>query len=343
MDSLIKISIKNPRKILIIKPSSLGDVVHSLPFLNAIKTCFHSSKMHWVIASGIEELLEGHPMIEKLWIINKDDWKKIRKAKGTISEIKTLFKYLKREKFDIAVDLQGLLRSGIITAATGAPVRIGFSEAREGSRLFYTHKIEGGKDIHAVDRYLKVAQFLGCDVSEVIFPFPLYKPTASLSSSCPEDYAVIIPGARWETKRWPSDKFGKLSSILPLKTIIVGSKGDIRTANEIVTRSNGKAISFAGNTNLKELIEIIKGARFVVSNDSGPMHIAAALGIPVFAIFGPTDPVRTGPYGKGHTVIKEVISCAPCFKKRCNDLKCMRGLSVKKVFGIIKAELRKSF
>ncbi|MEW6067494.1 MAG: lipopolysaccharide heptosyltransferase I [Nitrospirota bacterium] len=329
-----------PKKILIIKPSSLGDIVHSLPFLNAIRTCFPKTEMHWVIAQGFEEILEGHPMINRLWIINKDEWKKVRRAKGTIREIKTLVKDLKKERFDIVIDLQGLLRSGIITAATGAPVRIGFSEAREGSRLFYTHRVKGGKDIHAVDRYLKVAQFLGCDTSDVIFPFPLYNLTSSLSSYCHEDYAVIVPGARWETKKWPSEKFGRLSTLLPLKTIIVGSKGDIKIADEIATLSNGKAISFAGKTNLKELIEIMRGARFVVSNDSGPMHIAAAIGIPVFAIFGPTDPQRTGPYGNNHTIIREDISCAPCLKKRCDNMKCMKNLSVEKVFTLIKNKLK---
>ena len=157
---ITKSLIKDPRKILIIKPSSLGDVVHSLPFLNVIRTCFPKAEIHWVIAKGLEGLLEGHPMVNKLWIINKDKWKKIKNVKGTISEFNVLFKELKKEKFDLVVDLQGLLRSGVLTAATGAPVKVGFKEAREGSKFFYTHKVEGGRDIYAVDRYLKIADFL---------------------------------------------------------------------------------------------------------------------------------------------------------------------------------------
>lgn len=332
--------IKDPRKILIIKPSSLGDVVHSLPFLNAIRTCFPKAEIHWVIAKGLEGLLEGHPMVNKLWIINKDKWKKIKNVKGTINELKGLFKELKKEKFDLVVDLQGLLRSGILTSATSAPVRIGFAEAREGSKIFYTHKVEGGRDIHAVDRYLKIADFLGCDITDIRFPFPLhFKSSIITNYSLPEDYAVIVPGARWKTKVWPSKKFGKLSSKLPIMTVIVGSKTDIDTANEIVALSKGKATSLADKTDLKELIEVIRNARFMVSNDSGPMHIAAALGIPVFAIFGPTDSLRTGPYGEGHTVIREDIPCAPCFKKTCSDVKCMNNLSVEKVYEIIKQRL----
>ncbi|MBM4136474.1 MAG: lipopolysaccharide heptosyltransferase II [Nitrospira sp.] len=335
-----------PKKILIIKPSSLGDVVHSLPFLNAIRTCFPKAEIHWVIAKGLEGLLEGHPMINKLWIINKDTWKKMKHVNITINEIRMLFKALKKEKFDLVVDLQGLLRSGILTAATGAPVKVGFKEAREGSRFFYTYKVEGERDIHAVDRYLKIARFLGCDISDVCFPFPLYKPTSSFifhpSSfhfSLSKDYAVIIPGARWKTKIWPYEHFGELLSMLPLDTVIVGSKGDKDIADKIVTFSKGKAISLAGKTDLKDLIEVIRDARFVVSNDSGPMHIAAALHIPVFAIFGPTDPLRTGPYGEGHTIIKEKISCAPCFKRTCSDIKCMRAVSVEKVYETIMDKL----
>ena len=339
MDNKAKISLTiNPRKILIVKPSSLGDVIHSLPFLNAVKTCLPESEIHWIIAKGLEGILERHPMIDKLWVIDKDSWKNIQNVKSTIQEIKVLFKKLKQEKYDLVVDLQGLLRSGVITAATGAPVRIGFGEAREGSSVFYTHKVAGGKNIHAVDRYLKIAESLGCNTADISFPFPFVQSSDfRLQTSDTGDYAVIVPGARWKTKIWPAEKFGKLASLLPVESIIVGSKTDKDIADEIVSLSGGRAVSLAGKTNLRELIAIISRANFIVSNDSGPMHIAAALNVPVFAIFGPTDPSRTGPYGKGHTIIREDILCSPCFRKSCDEMKCMKDLSVEKVYGIIKS------
>jgi heptosyltransferase-1 len=331
---------KVPRKILIVKPSSLGDIVHSLPFLYALKQCFPGAEIHWVIAHGFEGLLQGHPMIHRLWIIKKDSWRNIRNARQTVQEVRLLFRELKQEKYDLVIDLQGLLRSGIITSATGSPVRIGFQEAREGSRVFYTHTVTGGKDIHAVDRYLKIAEYLGCDISDISFPFPPVERASSFipypsSLPTPDGYAVLVPGARWKTKRWPAEHFGKLASLLPTKTCIVGSKGDSTIADEIVSLSKGKSISLAGKTDLKDLLNIMKQAQFVVSNDSGPMHIAAALGTPVFAIFGPTDPRKTGPYGEGHTVIRSNTPCAPCFKKSCEDIKCMNSLSAKEVFEII--------
>ncbi|MEO0266395.1 MAG: glycosyltransferase family 9 protein, partial [candidate division WOR-3 bacterium] len=158
---------KSPKKILIVKPSSLGDIVHSLPFLNAINMHFPQAEIHWLIASAFKDLLEGHPMIYKLWIIRKDDWKRIRRLNKTIGELRGLFKDLKKERFDLVIDLQGLLRSGLLTFATASPIKIGFNEAREGSRLFYSHRVEVGKNVHAVDRYLKIAKFLGCDISDI--------------------------------------------------------------------------------------------------------------------------------------------------------------------------------
>lgn len=289
-------------------------------------------------------------MIHRLWVIKKDSWKKIQHARHTIQEIKVLCKKLKLEKYDLVIDLQGLLRSGVITAATGSPVRIGFKEAREGSRVFYTHTVEGGKNIHAVDRYLKIAEFLGCDISDICFPFPSIESSSAFnlqssafglhpsSFNSPDGYAVIVPGARWKTKKWPAEKFGKLASLLSIKSIIVGSKSDKDIADQIVSHSKGKSLSLAGRTTIKELIEIMRSARVVISNDSGPMHIAAALGVPVFAIFGPTDPGRTGPYGEGHTVMRSDTPCAPCFKKSCDDMKCMKRLSADKVFEIITAK-----
>jgi lipopolysaccharide heptosyltransferase I len=328
---------KPPQKILIIKPSSLGDIVHSLPFLNSLKDSFPKSEIHWIVAKGLECLLDGNPMVDRLLVINKDEWKKIAGLRSTIKELRLLFKTIKNEKYDVVIDLQGLLRSGILAKVTGAAVRIGFKEAREGSSLFYTHKIKLEKDMHAVRRYLEIAKFLGCDISDIRFPFPLSFSLhpSTISSRITGEYAVLVPGARWQTKRWQPEKFGELASKLPIRFLVVGGRADIDISEKVVETSKGNAVSLAGKTDLKELIEVMRGAKFVVSNDSGPMHIAAALDIPVFAIFGPTNPLRTGPYGNIHTVIKKEIACSLCYKRKCKALKCMDALSVDEVAAII--------
>ncbi|TAN42957.1 MAG: lipopolysaccharide heptosyltransferase I [Nitrospirae bacterium] len=326
-----------PKKILIIKPSSLGDIVHSLPFLDVMKTCFPQAKIHWVVAKGLEDLLECHPMIDRLWVINKDRWKNARMLPQTVKEFKTLYGGLRKEAYDIAIDLQGLLRSGLLIKATNARFRIGFREAKEGSALFYTHKITGGQDIHAVDRYLKIAAALGCVSEEVRFPMTLVKETENVSgikSSFPE-YAVLVPGARKVANRWPAEKYGHLAAMLPVKSLIVGSRADAAIANEIAGLSNGRAISLAGKTDIREMISVIRGARYVVSNDTGPMHIAAAFGIPVVAIFGPANPARTGPYGRNHVIVKAEVPCAPCYKRNCKKPICMEAVSVDMVYNTI--------
>jgi len=329
-ESIIRLE-QTPERVLIVKPSSLGDVVHSLPFLNSLRACFPDSSIDWVIARGLEGLLEGHPMLDRLIVIDKDRWRRISQAVGTMSELQELFRTLRARRYDLVIDLQGLLRSGLMTKATRARVRVGFSEAREGSRYFYTQMVRGGREVHAVDRYLKIASALGCDTRNVVFPLP---PSTGVSENVKEirgslgDYAVLVPGARWDTKIWPAASFGVLASLLPLKSVVIGGSADQGRAEEIVRISAGRALSVAGGTSLQELVELMRTARCVVTNDSGPMHIAAALGIPVVAIFGPTSPARTGPYGLRHVILKSERGCAPCFKRHCPDVQCMRDITV---------------
>jgi len=332
------------KKILIVKPSSLGDVVHSLPFLNAIKKCFPKAEIHWVIAKGLEGLLEGHPMIDRLIIINKDLWKKLSQAGNTLKEIREIFRQLRHEEYDIVIDLHGLLRSGLITRATHAPLRIGFHEAREGSRFFYTNKVKSGRNIHAVERYMNMAAELGCAARDMVFPFPHSADAGNTAEKLADlgSYAVLVPGARWKTKIWPAESFGKLASMLPLRAVIVGAAADRAIADTVVTHSGDKARSLAGETNLRELVEIMRHAEVVITNDSGPMHIAAALNIPVIAIFGPTSPKRTGPYGAGHVVLQSQAECVPCFKRECRDnIRCMNEITPDAVYQAVQEVLRR--
>ena len=330
------------RKILVIKPSSLGDIVHSLPFLDSLKRRFPFAEVHWVVARGFHGLLKDHPLVDRLWIIDKDRWKDLSRTPESLRELRELLRSLKAERFDIAVDLQGLFRSALIAYAVRPAPRVGFKEAKELSWLFYTHKIAGGEKIHAVDRYLKLAFFLGCDLDNLSFPFPPLPEDSPIIKSLPEEYVVIAPSAGKEANRWPAERFGELASRLPLRSVIISSKGDAFLSEKVLRASRGKAISLAGKTNLLELVDVIRHAIFFVSNDTGPMHIASALNVPVFAIFGPANPVRTGPYGADHTIIREDIACSPCYRKRkCRDWECMELLTVKRVYRTIMEKMAK--
>lgn len=328
------------RKMLVVKPSALGDIIHALPFLNAVSRSHPEIAIHWVAARGLHEILVDHPMIRKLWIIDKNAWKRAAAMPRTVREIMNLASGLRRERFDIVVDLQGLLRSGLICAVSGAGMRLGFSDAREGSPLFYTHGVNGGRDVHAVTRCLRMAEALGCDTREVRFPLPALPARNQFPQWCGGDYLVIAPGAGGAAKQWPVRFLGELAARLPLKSLVVGGASDAVLAAEVERLSNGHAVSIAGVTGLRELAAVIGGARALVSSDTGPMHIAAALNVPVVAVFGPTNPARTGPYGSIHTAVVADVPCSPCYKrKRCREWRCMESIGVRQVLDAVLSRL----
>ena len=331
---------KTPSKILIIKPSSLGDIIHSLPFLGAVKRRFPDAEIHWLVARGLHVLLENHPLISKLWIINKDAWQTASYVRKTVHEIWDLYRGLGREGYDVCIDLSGLLRSGLLTFASKAPLKIGFAQSNEGSPFFYTHKIQGDMGIHAIDRYLQIAAAMGCPIANITYPMADFELDPLLCRTLPREYAVIAPSAGKEANRWPATRFGELAAGLPLPVVVVCGQGDAAIGAEVVAAAKGNAISLAGKTGLLELLAVIKRAQFFVSNDTGPMHIAAAFQVPVFALFGPANPQRTGPYGAMHTIIKTDIACAPCYRwKPCEHWRCMQEITVDKVLDAIQRRL----
>ncbi|MBI4682448.1 MAG: lipopolysaccharide heptosyltransferase I [Nitrospirae bacterium] len=353
-------------KILVIKPSSLGDVIHALPFLKAVKDTFPKAQIDWVISKNLKGILEDNPLINELIIFNKDAWKNIKNIHKTFSDISSLRKTLKSKSYDIVVDLQGLLRSGLITYSAKTNLKIGFANAREGSRYFYDKKISANKSHHAVDKCLEIAREIGAKVGKADFPLHISQAVKDKTKKLLGDideYIVIVPSARWLTKRWPSENFASLMKKISIPCVITGSKGDKEIAQEIIEdriqsaeqrtqttkikNSNLKGkniiIDLCGKTDLKELTALIAGAKAVVSNDSGPLHIAAALDIPAIALFGPTDPLKTGPYGwqtnRNLKVIKADVPCSPCRRKKCGEFICMKNISVESVYEAIREYL----
>jgi heptosyltransferase-1 len=334
-------------KMLVIKPSSLGDVIHALPFLKSVKDTFPDATVDWVISSGLNELVEGNPLINRVHIINKDSWKSPGNIFKTLYEILSLRRALRAEHYDLVVDLQGLLRSGIIAGLASAPKIIGFNDAREGSRFFYDVKIPAAGISHAVDRCLEAARMIGADVKKVEFPIFVNSDIDTRAKQLignNDRYIIIAPSARWPSKRWPADNFASLISRLDIQSIIIGSRDDIELADRIKSSATGNAINLCGRTNLKELIALIAGSLAMVSNDSGPVHIAAALNVPCVALFGPTDPEKTGPYGwrtsKKLKVIRVDVPCSPCRKKECADQSCMYNIKVESVLKEVEEYLK---
>jgi heptosyltransferase-1 len=278
-------------KILIIKPSSLGDVLHALPTVNLIRRSFPAAHIAWLINDRLASLLKHSLIIDELILFRRQHFATWR---GFI-DFGDFLALLQAEEFDVVLDLQGLLRSGVMTRATLAPRRIGLSDAREGARLFY-NEIVRVPLTHAIDRYLLAATQLGCAPGLIEFPLGLSPVTDQQS------LIAINPCARWETKLWGDDNFSALLDHLPLDHVVLIGSRDERDRIERLNR--GRARNLAGDLDLYELAQLYQQCAVVISNDTGPMHLAAAVGTPVIALFGPTDPALVGPYGDGHVVIR---------------------------------------
>jgi lipopolysaccharide heptosyltransferase II len=265
-------------------------------------------------------------------------WKNPRLA----LELRGFARSLREREFDLVLDLQGLFRSGWLARKTGAPVRVGFRNARELAWLFYTHRVPiDTMEQHAIDRYLKLARFIGCDAGPVEFPFATTDADrAHVAGLLPDSqpYAVILPGTNWPTKRWPVAKFAGLVAPLRerfgLETVLAGGAD----AAEMATAIPG-AINVAGKTTLKQLTALLERAAVVVANDSGPMHIASALGRPLVTAFGPTNPVRTGPFGRMDAVVRLDIPCSPCYSRRCSHQSCLQTLDVDAVLDLARSQM----
>jgi lipopolysaccharide heptosyltransferase I len=307
-------------RILIIKPSSLGDIVHALPTVNGLRQKFPDAHIAWLVNDSLGSLLNRCPIINEV----------IPFPRHVYSQLPALVRRLRAAHYDLVLDLQGLLRSGLITAATGAARRVGLSDAREGSRLFY-NEIVSVPRLHAVDRYLLAARYLGCPTTPVEFPLGL----EGAAPAEPKPIA-INPSARWPTKLWGDDKFAELIHSLPRDRIVLTGSAAER---ERIDRLAPGCRNLAGKTDLLALAELYRRCAVVITNDSGPMHIAAAVGTPVIAIFGPTDPLLTGPYGRQHIVLRAGIPCSPCLNDRCTHqppMECMSSVTVAQVLAAAK-------
>ena len=290
------------------------------------------------------DILEGNSFIDELILLKKN---------SLTTDILNFRKKLRQEKFDLAVDLQGLFRSGLIGYISGAPVRVGFSNARELATIFYTHKVDAPIKLHAVDRNLKLAEFLGCEIRDIKFPLEVRSKTLSEISDflkkkgigAKHPLVILAPGSRWEKKCWPPKSFSKLGDLLAQElravVILIGNNQEKSLLKEIkkeMTVSPTVVIDFT----LSKLAGLLKMADVMVTNDSGPMHIAAAAGAPIVALFGPTNPNRTGPYTNKKLVIQKHIDCTPCFRKPCiyKHFVCMESIAVKEVFESVKQILK---
>ena len=335
-----------PHTICIIKPSSLGDVVHSLPILPVLRNLFPLSQITWVVNHAFRSLLEGHPDIDRVIAFERGGSGITARGVATTG---WLCRQLLRERYDLTIDLQGLLRSGLMTASTRAKVRVGMADAREGAGWFYTHRVDAPrKELHAVDRVMQVAQALGADVSSPSFLVPIRESDVSWAertlAAVPRPRLVLNLGARWLTKRWPPEHFAEVArravGEFGAGLVAVGSSAD-RTLAEELRRHLGPLglLDLSGKTSLLQLAAVARQADLFLSNDTGPLHLAAAAGARVVGIYTCTEPRLTGPYGPHATSVRSCVWCAPSFRKTCKRLDCLTELSPDRVWPAVRRSL----
>ncbi len=326
-------------KILLVKLSSIGDVVHSLPIVKALRAHYPTARITWVVKPFCREIVEGNPYLDEVLIFERGkrgDWKH---AAGALRDFQRLIREIRARKFDLVVDLQGLFYTGLITYLTGSPLRLGFANAREFSHLFYNRKVKvPSVNLHAVDRYMLMAKELGIVADSQDFTIRIsdqdrrfvseFLKNENTGSGADGPLIAMNPSARWVTKQWNVEKFAELADALcdqwGARIVLIGSHEDVVLVDQVRSMMRNKAIGAAGKTNLKQLVALLEVTDLLITNDTGPMHIASSVRTPTVAVFGPTDPRRTGPYGAGHMVIDKHVFCSPCFRKRCpNEMLCM--------------------
>jgi lipopolysaccharide heptosyltransferase I len=341
-------------KILFIKLSAIGDVVQTLPALEAIKKLYPDSEITWVVEEAAAGILEGHPFIDRLLVSRRKAWLKTLRNPFTalrgLGDILRFIRELRSTRYDIAIDFQGLFKSAMLIGLARAKRKIGFEGTRELSYLFLNERLPA-YDIekHALLRYLDVALYLGARNPSPACTLPIEREVLAISNkvkamtSQNRPLIAVNPVARWSTKLWPERKFAELADRLVKEknavVIFTGSPDDRAVNDRIISMMSETAENWAGETTLKELAALASLTDLFITTDTGPMHLAAAAGAKVLALFGPTAPWRTGPYGSSHIIVRTGISCSPCFQRSCKiGVRCMEEITVEEVMAQIKVK-----
>lgn len=317
------------QRILLVLHGSIGDVTRALPLARLLRGGYPKAFIAWSVEPASAPLLEGNPAIDEVILFDRRHWWKSFGA---------FLRQIRRRRFDLVLDLQRHLKSGVISRSSGAPHRLGFhrGDAKECNWLFNNLFIERcGNDISKLDHYLKFAEFLGLPKAPPQWEFAL----SSVERNSVDThlagvngpFAALFVGTRWESKNWFVDQIAACADLLHrdhgLAVVLLGGAADRQLAAQTLALVGPGVVDLAGRTSLREAMGIIARAKVAVGPDTGLMHIAAALHVPVISLWGATDPARTGPYGFESLAIKGAAPCSPCYLKRCSIGRlCMRSI-----------------
>ncbi len=324
-------------KILIIKISALGDVVHSLPVANVLKNSIPNISLHYVVGELSKSILINNPIIDKVYVLPKS------KSKNFIKEYFKLGQLIQSENYDAVIDLQGLFKSGLVCFLSKSPVRIGFKDSREFSSIFYNHRVNVGDYFNINESIIKTNLKLGNYLLNLLnlepgsgigIEFPLPKTNLedentinrliNFSHKDNDPIFVIVPNTTWDSKNYPLDNYVNLINALNYKIkskiVIIGSASDIATNQYIVKNlaQSNNVYDLTGKTSINDLFYLFEIADLVIGGDTGPVHLAAAINkANIMAIYGASPKIRNGPPGNKVSVFSLNLACQPCFKTKC--------------------------
>jgi len=342
----------HPRpKILIVQPSRLGDVVFTTPSVHAIREKYPNAWISWIVDERCAPVVEGNPDINELIVFDR--------SKLSPGYLIKMFSSMREKKFDLSIDFHGLAKSAFLVLLAGAKFRLASSSTngmRELSWLF-SKEIKPSKPVeHCVERHFEVAKRLGCTEENLMFvldiPAKAYENIKTLLSNngiAPDKpFVAVHPGGGWISRRWMTERYAalidKITSETGLPVVLVGGKeggaGEKGLNEEIKGMAKSRIVDLTSMLDIKELAALLKKSAVFIANEAGPMHIATALGVPSVAILGPTDPARTGPFGKGTTIIQHKVECQPCRERSCKKRTCMELVTVDEVFSTVKGKLK---
>lgn len=326
---------------LIVRLGSLGDIVHTLPAAAALRASFPQARIDWVVESKWLPLLAGNPDVNQAIPLDRSSWSALRARVGR----------LRAARYDCVLDFQGLYKSAVLARLTGAPKRIGWDRryAREGgAALFYTHPVVPTA-AHVVDQNLELAQSAGARRGAVRFPLPACTQADRefdqyLAAQNLRDYFVLSPDGGWRAKCWPPERYGelhrRLAERLSLRGVVNYGPGEESLA-EAVRSAAGQPEPVLFSASLDGLLALLRGAKFFVGGDTGPLHLAVALGTPVIGLYGPTDPARNGPYSKSDVVIRNAGPDETTYRRGDDYSPSMLSITVGQVAAAIKQRMGK--
>jgi len=351
--------------ILIVKTSAIGDVIHTLPALWSLRTHYPDAHITWLAEEAAADLLTDHPALDHVLVASRKTWladlqagRLFRALRGFVQFVRIL----RDTRYDLVIDFQGLIKSAVWVFLAKGIRKVGFGrgmEHAEHSYLVLNERVPAVEmNQHAIDRSLLLLKGIGIPAAGIRYELPHSVTHESEAASLlralgidKQDRVVAInPMARWPTKLWEPTSFAILADRLEregIRVVFTGGPQDRSSIDEICRLMTGQIRRLDGKTDLKTLAAIYRRTQVLITTDSGPMHLAAAVGTSVVALFGPTAPWRTGPYGQNHVVLRAGIHCSPCFKKECLTTEyekhaCMKRISVDEVARAVLEQLARA-